>query len=68
MKDVWYTAMRFVITAALFASVAAARSPGDPLTLIRIVRHYDARDPIRPYQAVKPSVTPNLNDSELQVA
>ena len=32
--------------------LAMAQSPGDPLTLIRVIRYGDVRDPIGPYQAV----------------
>jgi hypothetical protein len=40
-----------------FACGLSAQSPGDPLTLIRIVRkHVSPRDPIDPYRAAKPAV------------
>ena len=57
MEYVQNTAMKTVLILFLLAGGVWAQAPGDPLTLLRIVRrHVSPRDPVAPYRAAKPAV------------
>src|SRR5687767_6576613 len=57
MEYVQTHCMRTVLLFAILGGTLLAQAPGDPLTLLRIVRrHVSPRDAMAPYRAAKPAV------------